>query len=78
MAFYECNFLFILIDKFLKKCIVYDSILKGIIQPVLGTFSINLADIENKTKQRLDKKFKKIGSVFMKSKQNKNLFIIKY
>lgn len=49
------------------NCIVFDSILKGLVQPVLGSFSINLAELATKTKTRMEKKFKKIAEVFMKS-----------
>lgn len=49
------------------NCIVFDSILKGLIQPVLGSFSINLADIALKTRLRLDRKYKKISDAFFKS-----------
>jgi hypothetical protein len=34
----------------------------------LGIFSINLADLEGKTRERMKKKFKKIGQEFFKGK----------
>lgn len=49
------------------NCIVYDSIWKGFIQPVLGSFSINLEELYIKTKNRMDKKFKKMAEAFARS-----------
>lgn len=48
------------------NCTVHDSILKGLVQPVLGSFSINLAALSLKTKSRLDKKFRKLAEAFTK------------
>ena len=48
------------------NCVVSDSILTGLVQPVLGSFSINLNELALKTQLRLDKKLKKIAEAFMK------------
>jgi len=61
------------------NCVVHDSILKGLVQPVLGSFSINLAELALKTQMKLDKKLKKIAEAFMKSifqKVNKMSFFL--